>query len=79
LYSFLITFILIACSSHLIHLDFFILVISSEDYKLWRFSLCSLLQPLVSSSFMGPDIRLTSAALYSDLNWHRSQSISRSN
>jgi hypothetical protein len=41
------------CHTHLILLDLF-----GEQYKLWSSSLCSFLQPPVTSSLFGPNILL---------------------
>jgi len=45
-----------ATHPHLIPLDFIILIMLSEAYKLQSSSLCSLLQPPATSSILGPNI-----------------------
>jgi hypothetical protein len=47
------------CPAHLILLYLITLIIFCEAYNLWRSSLCSLLQPHVPSSVLGPNILLT--------------------
>jgi hypothetical protein len=49
-------------------LDLIILIILGEQYKLWISSLCSFLQPPITSSLFGPDIFLSTLSLCSSLN-----------
>jgi hypothetical protein len=55
-------------------LDFVALILPAEAYKLWSSSLCSSLQPPVTSYPLGPNILLST--LFLDiLNWYSSLSV----
>jgi hypothetical protein len=68
------------CLAYLVLHDVIILIISREEYKLRSSALCSLLQPRVTSSLMGPNIPLSTPSsntlsLYSSFHirgqvWH---------
>jgi hypothetical protein len=64
LYTFLVSPICVTCLAHLIHLDLTTVIIFHVAYKLWRSSLCSLLQPPATTSLLGTNILLS--ALFSN-------------
>jgi hypothetical protein len=64
LHAFLFSQIRATCLAHRILFDFTNLTILGEKYKLWSSSLCSFLQPPVTSSLFGPNILLNT--LFSD-------------
>jgi hypothetical protein len=59
LYSFPFASTRATCLAHHVTLDLIILIILGEEYKLWSSSLCSFLQPPVTSSLFGPNILLS--------------------
>ena len=46
-------------SSHLIEFNLFIIGTLDKEYKLWCFLLCIILHPSVPSSFLGPNVLLS--------------------
>jgi hypothetical protein len=58
LYAFLFSPNRATCPAHFILFNLIFLIIFGKDYKLWRTSLCSFLQPPVTSLF-GPNILLS--------------------
>jgi len=59
IYAFLISPMRATCPALLILLNLISLIIFDEAYTLWRFSLCSPLQPPATSSFLGPNFLLS--------------------
>jgi len=64
LYVFLFSPVHATCPTHFIlFLELITLIIFGEACKLWSFSLCSLFQPPTTSSFLGPNILLSTLFL----------------
>jgi hypothetical protein len=63
LYAFLISPMRVTCSAHLILLDLITHIIFFKAQKLWRSSLCSLLQPPATFSLLGLNIHLSTSLL----------------
>jgi len=59
LYAFFIPFMRATCPTHLILLNLITLIIYGDAYKLRSSSLCSLLQPHTTFSFLSPNILLS--------------------
>jgi hypothetical protein len=52
------------CLAHLIFLDLIVLLLLCKEYKLWRSSLCSFLQPPVTSSLLSANILRSTVLSY---------------